>query len=151
MFVGDINNGLLYRFVLNEDRNDLSFDSYYSGNTALLADKEVNDPKENQPFVLDQGFGGITDIEVGPDGFLYVLSYTGSLFRMVPSSSASSITTSNTVSNTNTNTEEQQNKQPEISDQSSSKNDDSIPVVILGLNGDHSYSPSPITIERVKQ
>ena len=39
------------------------------GNTTLLADREVNDPKENQPLVFGQGFGGITDIEVGPDGY----------------------------------------------------------------------------------
>ena len=87
MFVGDINNGLLYRFVLNEARDDLSFDNGYARKiTSLLADREVNDPKENQPIVFGQGFGGITDIEVGPDGYLYVLSYTGSLFRILPSS-----------------------------------------------------------------
>jgi hypothetical protein len=27
-----------------------------------------------QPFVFGSGFGGITDIEVGPDGYLYVLA-----------------------------------------------------------------------------
>ncbi|HTH21441.1 MAG TPA: PQQ-dependent sugar dehydrogenase, partial [Nitrososphaeraceae archaeon] len=43
MFVGDINNGLLYRFVLNEARNDLSFDNGYAENTGPLADREVND------------------------------------------------------------------------------------------------------------
>jgi glucose/arabinose dehydrogenase len=99
MFVGDINNGLLYRFILNEARDDLSFDNNgLEGNTTLLEDREVNDPKENQPFVFGQGFGGITDIEVGPDGYLYVLSYTGSLFRIVPSS-ASTTTTTTTSSN----------------------------------------------------
>ena len=67
-----------------------------SENTALLADREVNDPKENQPIVFGQGFGGITDIEVGPDGYLYVLSYTGSLFRILPSS-ASATTNNNTA------------------------------------------------------
>ena len=97
MFVGDINNGLLYRFILNEARNDLSFDSGYVENTAPLVDREVNDPKENQPIVFGQGFGGITDIEIGPDGYLYVLSYTGSLFRILPSS-ASTTTNNNTVS-----------------------------------------------------
>ncbi len=72
MFVGDINNGLLYRFILNEARDDISLDNGgLAGNTTLLDDREVNDPKENQPFVFGQGFGGITDIEVGPDGYLY--------------------------------------------------------------------------------
>ena len=56
MFVGDINNGLLYRFVFNEDRDELSINSGNSTNTSLLADKEVNDPKENQPFNFWSGF-----------------------------------------------------------------------------------------------
>ena len=95
MFVGDINNGLLYRFILDQARDDLSFDNGLLENTAPLADREVNDPKENQPIVFGQGFGGITDIEVGPDGYLYVLSYPGSLFRILPSS-ASTTSSNNT-------------------------------------------------------
>ena len=161
MFVGDINNGLLYRFILGGNRSDLSFDNGYSGNTALLTDKVVNDPKENQPFVFGEGFGGITDIEVGPDGFLYVLSYTGSLFRIVPaSSSSSSLSTassgsmaeSNPSSNIGTSSEEEEEgQQSELSDneeeQSNTGNGNSVPVVIQGLSGDRSYSPNPITIE----
>jgi hypothetical protein len=33
------------------------------------------------------GFGGITDVKVGPDGYLYVLTFQddgGSIFRIVP-------------------------------------------------------------------
>ena len=149
MFVGDINNGLLYRFILNEDRNDLSFDSGLIENTSLLADREVNDPKENQPFVFGQGFGGITDIEVGPDGFMYVLSYTGSLFRIVPASFASTTTGGSTNLANGTVTEAQQDDESlEVDDQSALQNRNSIPAVILGLYGDKSYSPNPITIER---
>ncbi|KAA2279054.1 hypothetical protein F1Z66_14345 [Candidatus Nitrosocosmicus sp. SS] len=157
MFVGDINNGLLYRFILGGNRSDLSFDNGYSGNTALLTDKVVNDPKENQPFVFGEGFGGITDIEVGPDGFLYVLSYTGSLFRIVPASSSSSTASSgsmaesNPSSNIGTSSEEEEGQQSELSDneeeQSNTGNGNSVPVVIQGLSGDRSYSPNPITIE----
>ncbi len=144
MFVGDINNGLLYGFILNEARDDLSFEKGFAGNTTLLEDREVNDPKENQPFVFGQGFGGITDIKVGPDGYLYVLSYTGSLFRILPSS-VSTVTTSN-VSST---TEDQQERQSENEDdQVTSQTSKSIPAVIIGLYGDSSYSPNPITIER---
>ncbi len=153
MFVGDINNGLLYRFVLNEARDDISFDSGYTGNTALLADKEVNDPKENQPFIFGQGFGGITDIEVGPDGFLYVLSYTGSLFRIAPSTEAS--TTATTASSTSPDDSATITENNQATEQSESEDDqnvaqdgNSIPAVILGLYADKSYSPNPITIER---
>ena len=146
MFVGDINNGLLYRLILNENRDDLSFDSGLTGNTSLLLDREVNDPKENQPFVFGQGFGGITDIEVGPDGFMYVLSYTGSLFRILPSSLASTPT----ISDVSSTTEDQQEESPSEGDNDlvSSQTGNSNPAVILGLYGDSSYSPNPITIER---
>ena len=152
MFVGDINNGLLYRFILNDARDDISFDSGYTGNTALLADKEVNDPKENQPFIFGQGFGGITDIEVGPDGFLYVLSYTGSLFRIVPSPAGTTTTMSSSASPANNagTTEDQQavEQSENENDQSVAQNGNSIPAVILGLYDAKSYSPNPITIER---
>jgi len=153
MFVGDINNGLLYRFILNEARDDISFDSGYTGNTALLADKEVNDPKENQPFVFGQGFGGITDIEVGPDGFLYVLSYTGSLFRITPSTSVATTSGSSTnpadSATINTSEAQQVDEQSESENaQSALQNGNSVPAIILGLYGDKSYSPNPITIER---
>ena len=146
MFVGDINNGLLYRFILNEARDGLSFDNGYTGNTTLLVDREVNDPKENQPIVFGQGFGGITDIEVGPDGYLYVLSYTGSLFKILPSS-ASTVAKSNVPAIAVT-TEDDGEEQSENSDQSNSQNDNSVPAVIVGINGDSSYSPNPITIEK---
>ena len=37
---------------------------------------------------IGQGFGVITDIQVGPDdGYLYILTLNGSLYRIVSSSS----------------------------------------------------------------
>ncbi len=112
----------------------------YLGNTAPLADREVNDPKENQPIVFGQGFGGITDIEVGPDGYLYVLSYTGSLFRILPSS-ANTTTNNNTVSITNASSpavgtstnDELEQEQSDNNDQTDSQNANSIPAVIVGI------------------
>jgi glucose/arabinose dehydrogenase len=85
MFVGDINNGYLYRFVLNDSRNGILLDNRLNGNTQALSDKEVDEPNESQPLVFGQGFGGITDIELGLDGYLYVLSYSGSLYKILPS------------------------------------------------------------------
>jgi hypothetical protein len=32
---------------------------------------------------LALGLNGITDIEVGPDGYLYILSYEGTIYRIV--------------------------------------------------------------------
>jgi aldose sugar dehydrogenase len=75
IFVGDINRGNLYHFDLSEDRNQLLLD-------APLKDKIANNQDELQEVILGRGFNGITDIEVGPDGFLYVVSYAGSVFRI---------------------------------------------------------------------
>ena len=75
MFVGDINRGNLYHFDLSEDRNQLLLD-------APLRDKIANNQDELHEVILGRGFNGITDIEVGPDGHLYVLSYAGSIFRI---------------------------------------------------------------------
>ena len=133
MFVGDINNGLLYRFILNQARDGILINDTSLGNIKSLADYEVNDPKENQPVVFGQGFGGITDIQVGPDGYLYVLSYTGSLFRILPYSDGLAGEEHQLADTTATNDTE---------------NDNSVPVSIAGINGDNSYSPNPVKIQK---
>jgi aldose sugar dehydrogenase len=79
MFVGDINNGNLYHFDLNKDRTDLYL-------TEPLIDKIAQSPKELQKIIFGGGFGGITDIELGPDGYLYILATKfDKIFRIVPS------------------------------------------------------------------
>jgi aldose sugar dehydrogenase len=69
LFVGDINNGNLYRFRVNASRNGFDFTS--PGLLDLVADSNA----EFQEVLLGTGFGGITDLKVGPDGLLYVLSF----------------------------------------------------------------------------
>jgi aldose sugar dehydrogenase len=130
IFTGDINNGLLYRFTLNEVRDNILINDTSLGNVAALADNQVDETTENRPLIFGQGFGGITDLQVGPDGYLYVLSYTGALYRIVP------LSESNTPKN-----------QPDLAAQNETQSADSIPVVIAGLKGDQSYSPNPINIE----
>ncbi|VFJ14290.1 Quinoprotein glucose dehydrogenase B [Candidatus Nitrosocosmicus franklandus] len=130
MFVGDINNGLLYRFTLNEARDAIFINDTYVGDIEALQDNKIEDPKENQPLIFGQGFGGITDLQVGPDGYLYVLSYTGSLFRILPISD-SVIPRSPAV----------------VAVEQEAVRNQSVPAVILGIDGDDSYSPNPIEIE----
>ena len=78
MFVGDVHNGLIYHFDLNEYRTDLILEG-------PLADKIANTPEEMQETIFGEGFGGITDLEVGPDGYLYVVSIgQGAIYRIVP-------------------------------------------------------------------
>ena len=80
IFVGDINNGNLYYFKVNEARDGLSFDA--SGLEDLVADN--NDEVDSVTF--GTGFEGITDLETGPDGYLYILTFGGNLYRIVPNS-----------------------------------------------------------------
>ena len=67
MFVADFHNGNIYHFDLNEERTELIL-------TGDLRDKIADDVDELEGVIFGQGFGGITDLEVGPDGYLYVLS-----------------------------------------------------------------------------
>jgi aldose sugar dehydrogenase len=67
LFVADFHNGNIYRFELENNRSGLILD--YN-----LKDKISNSPAESQEFVFGTGFGGITDLAIGPDGYIYVLS-----------------------------------------------------------------------------
>jgi aldose sugar dehydrogenase len=80
MFVGEIKNGNLYHFKLNQDRTGLVLNG-------TLSNKISNKPQDSQPIIFASGFdGGITDLQVGPDGYLYVAAFAGSIYRIVPSS-----------------------------------------------------------------
>jgi aldose sugar dehydrogenase len=80
MFVGDIKNGNLYHFDLNQARTGLVLNG-------TLSNKIANTLQDSQPIIFASGFDeGITDLQVGPDGYLYVLAYAGSIYRIVPSS-----------------------------------------------------------------
>jgi glucose/arabinose dehydrogenase len=79
MFVGDFNNGRIYNFNLNSERTELVL-------TGVLSDKVANTDSETQGIIFGEGFGGITDLKVGPsDGYLYVLSISrGTIYRILP-------------------------------------------------------------------
>jgi glucose/arabinose dehydrogenase len=81
MFVGDVNTGNIFNFKLDEERTGLDL-------AGPLADKVANTPDELQDNIFGSGFGVITDIQVGPDddSNLYVLTYSGTIYRIVPSS-----------------------------------------------------------------
>jgi glucose/arabinose dehydrogenase len=95
LFVGDFNNGNLSHFDLNKRRTELSL-------KGPLHDKTADDMYELQKehTVLGQGFGGISgkgdvtyeigfggisDIKVSHDGYLYIISMgQGAIYRVVP-------------------------------------------------------------------
>lgn len=67
LFVADANTGSVYHFDLNENRTELEL-------RGSLKDKIANSIDETRDVIFANGFGRITDLEIGPDGYLYVLS-----------------------------------------------------------------------------
>lgn len=77
-FVGDVNNGRIYHFVPNANRDGFILSG---GLSDLVADSD----SELAPVIFGTGFDGVTDLKVGPDGFLYVVSLVdGAIYRIVP-------------------------------------------------------------------
>jgi glucose/arabinose dehydrogenase len=77
MFVGDAKTGRIYHFELNQNRTELLLNG-------SLRDKVGNTYDELDPLVFARGFGLISDLEIGPDGYLYVVVLDdGKIFRIV--------------------------------------------------------------------
>jgi aldose sugar dehydrogenase len=78
LFVSDANNGNLYFFTLNSNRIGLDL-----GSVEELEDLVADSSEEANAVTFGTRFpGGITDIETGPDGLLYVLTFSGNLYRI---------------------------------------------------------------------
>jgi len=75
MFVADVKNGNIYHFDLNKERTKLSL-------PGPLKDKVANTTQELEDAIFAK-FAGITDLQVGPDGYLYIVSFN-SIFRIRP-------------------------------------------------------------------
>jgi aldose sugar dehydrogenase len=83
LFIGTT-GGIIFDFRLNEDRTGLVL-------TGSLEDKVSNDIEDLEDATFAEVFETITDLEVGPDGYLYGTSYAknGTVFRIVPSTASS--------------------------------------------------------------
>jgi len=80
LIVGDANTGDIYHFKLNANRDGLQLDGG-------LKDKIANSVEELKKVTFATGFGRITDIKLGPDGLLYVLSTENgvtSIYKIIP-------------------------------------------------------------------
>jgi glucose/arabinose dehydrogenase/plastocyanin/streptogramin lyase len=79
LFVADNNNGYLYRFLLNQSRTGLLLNG-------SLSDGVANTNIENLYAVFAKINGGaVTDLEIGPDGLLYIVSFgDGKIMRLEP-------------------------------------------------------------------
>jgi len=83
LFVGNMHNESISHFDLTNDRNEL----FLSG---PLKDKVADNNSEMEGNIFAKYFnGGITDMQVGPDGYLYVVSgiwgSEGKIYRIMPS------------------------------------------------------------------
>jgi glucose/arabinose dehydrogenase len=67
LFIADGNNGNIYHFDLNNNRTELVL-------KGPLVDKVADNISENKDIIWAKGFGVITDMQVGPDGYLYSFS-----------------------------------------------------------------------------
>ena len=79
LFVGSVKNGILH-FDLNGDRTHLDL----HGN---LSDKIADNSGEIQDVTFAKNMGIITDLQVGPDANMYVLTNyksDGTIFRVNP-------------------------------------------------------------------
>jgi aldose sugar dehydrogenase len=86
LFVGSWHNGEIYRFDLNDNRTVLDLQGE-------LSDKKADTIEETESVLFGQDFGGTVDLEVGQDGYLYILSARdGAIYRIVPKSDVGTLT-----------------------------------------------------------
>lgn len=75
MLVGDYTYGRIYRFELSKDRISLD-------NKESIVDRMIG-LNINKHDIFAQGFRAVTDLKVGPDGNLYIISfYEGAIYRI---------------------------------------------------------------------
>lgn len=74
MFVGDVDYGNIYHFKLNQNRTGLLVEGPLAGKVAYKL-------RDDKPTIFATGFDPIVDMQVGPDGYLYVLSLANGDFE----------------------------------------------------------------------
>jgi aldose sugar dehydrogenase len=78
ILVADALNHRIYHFELNQNRTALHLQG-------PLIDKVADSDAELNNVIFAGGFGLITDLEIGPDGYLYFVAFDeGKIYRIVP-------------------------------------------------------------------
>lgn len=76
--VGESNNGGLYQFVPNAARDDFVL-------SGALADRVADSASERNLARIGTNWGVVTDLRLGPDGYLYVVSlFANRVYRIRP-------------------------------------------------------------------
>ena len=76
MLVGDNNFGNMYLFQMNPARDGFVL-------SGLVADKVADNSSERALNVFGTGWGVTTDMEIGPDGYIYVVNLAGGSVRRI--------------------------------------------------------------------
>ena len=83
MFVGDFNNGRIYDFKLNGSISKNATGMHKKSCNLIISNTWMSGYTEK--MIFGKGFNGITDIKIGPDGYLYIVShFGGTIFRIAP-------------------------------------------------------------------
>jgi glucose/arabinose dehydrogenase len=81
MFVGTVKDRLLHFKLEEPNRTQLVLNG-------TLSDKVADTPEDTEDATFAEGLGIITDVEVGPDGYLYIVSgarsLDGKIYRILP-------------------------------------------------------------------
>jgi len=78
LFVGSVKNGTIFNFPLDKTRTHLVL-------SGPLSDKTADTNSETGSIIFGRNFGIITDLQLGPDGNLYVLTnykHDGTIFKI---------------------------------------------------------------------
>jgi aldose sugar dehydrogenase len=132
LFVGGFQDGRIYNFSLTADRTHLALPQSLSKRSIASGDLPIADP-----IIFGEGFGGITNLVVSPDGYLYVVSFgTGEIYRIVKSTTSSDAGSSTIITDaSNVTTMDQKNATAISIEQDASD------------LGDRAFSPSDINIK----
>ncbi|MGB0005406.1 MAG: hypothetical protein WBP74_12200 [Nitrososphaeraceae archaeon] len=80
IFVGSFLNGKIYHFDLNENRTHLVVPA-----TFVYKQMATWNSTGSEDITFGDGFGGISILNVGPDGYLYVISFiNGAIYKIMP-------------------------------------------------------------------
>jgi aldose sugar dehydrogenase len=82
IFIGSAKKGTIFHFKLDDNRESLDL-------TDDLADLVYSKKEDFSKIIFGENFGVVTDLKVGPDGYLYVVSGSrgadeGVIYRIIP-------------------------------------------------------------------
>jgi aldose sugar dehydrogenase len=104
LFVGGFQDGRIYHFKLNADRTHLALPKSLNPNVSPPGLASADLPIA-EPVIFGQGFGGISNLAISSDGYLYVVAIgTGDIYRISQSTAANASKTTTTTSFTNATT-----------------------------------------------